>query len=145
MKQYDTTTEVPIEIIQIWEAAWAAQPTSENPFVIPCDDKKGMTSLRQHLYQARKRLVTEKYPGSMDFYKLEIHPVDTRIEIRLPSWFRAVKGALRDAGVPEVPQPQRPELPPEPVKLVEEEVQPLSSENLKTVQHLFRTQPGEQK
>jgi hypothetical protein len=121
MKNYSSLVEVQPEIIGLWEAAWEAQPTKENPFVLTFETEAEATSMRQRLYQARKKLVKEGYPNSQNLNKLEISMRDSRtIAFIFPNWLRVAQAKLAEAGfnptivVTDVPPPPPPPpLPPD--------------------------------
>jgi hypothetical protein len=150
MKKYDSQTEIPLEIIQLWEAAWASQPTKETPFIVPMEGKKQTVNFRQHLYIARKQLIRDNYPGAVNFGKLQINQFDDRIEIVLPSWFKAIQTKLNELGVEQqVVREINTPAPESELEITEEGdidsgPPPMGSENARAVLSLFN-KPGEAK
>lgn len=143
VKSYNTVTEIPQELITLWETAWQAQPTKDNPFVVELESEKEVNNFRQHMYMARKQLTKEHYPGAQQFNKLSIINLGgNRVGIVLPSWFSAVQTSLEKAGV-ELPGPEiLPTAPPaSPTELLsdaEREAEENLPENLRTIQALFK-------
>jgi len=100
MKNFGTVVEIPEELIKLWETAWRIQPSAEKPFVLHLDTPRQALNMRQHLYQARKKLIASNYPGSHNFSKLEITmPKENELALIVPRWLQAVQETLAGAGI----------------------------------------------
>lgn len=101
MKKYTSILELSPELVQIWEVAWQKKPSHTDPMVIDTASEQEALSLRQRLYQVRKKLVKEGYPGAVNLNKLELarEAGSTKLMIRMPRWLAAVQTTLKKEGV----------------------------------------------
>jgi hypothetical protein len=107
VKKYSSSTDVPAEIIQMWESAWAMQPTRENPFEVDLTSRRELVNFRQLMYTARKKLIEDNYPGAQNIAKLTIVELDElKLGIILPGWLLAIRKSLEKAGVEVPPLPE---------------------------------------
>jgi len=101
VKRYNNILEIAPELLQILETAVKKQPSQEDPWIIQLPDKAKAVSMRQRLYSVRRKLIEDKYPGCVDFNRLEfsVSRQDGSLLIYVPSWLRAVQKSLTDEGV----------------------------------------------
>lgn len=101
MKKYTSILELSPELVQIWEVAWQKKPSFTDPMIIDTGSEQEALSLRQRLYQVRKKLIKEGYPGAVNMNKLELarEPGSTKLMIRMPRWLTAVQDTLRKEGM----------------------------------------------
>lgn len=101
MKKYTSILDLSPELVQIWEVAGQKKPSFDDPMIVETSSKREAVSLRQRLYQVRKKLIKEGYPSSVSFNKLEIAMEEgsNRLLIRMPRWLAAVQTTLKKEGV----------------------------------------------
>lgn len=101
MKKYTSILDLSPELVQIWEVAGQKKPSFDNPMIVETSSKREAVSLRQRLYQVRKKLIKEGYPSSVSFNKLEIAMEEgsNQLLIRMPRWLAAVQTTLKKEGV----------------------------------------------